>query len=221
MRVVSWEGSRPLIVRGVRCTAARKGDDPVAETQKVPLYEPHREKWRSLAACRDAPGGAETFHPCGQRGAPVALSYCARCPVTIECGAYAVEYRCARWGTWGGRLRHTERRVGTGLNAQTRIAVRGTTRHCLRRSYSGEGRAGSGRVDGDEALGAPSRAITSRSGLRVASRTARCAVARRALSHPPRSGSRRSEVTVRGSRAPRSSCQTRSIRRCRPPPGSW
>jgi hypothetical protein len=23
--------------------------------------------------------------------------------VTIECGAYAIEYRRARWGTWGGR----------------------------------------------------------------------------------------------------------------------
>jgi hypothetical protein len=69
----------------------------------VALYEPHRETWRRLAACRSAPGGAETFHPYGRRGALVALSFCAQCPVTIECGAYAVEYGCAKWGTWGGR----------------------------------------------------------------------------------------------------------------------
>ena len=53
----------------------------------VALYDPQREKWRRLAACRNAPGGAETFHPYGQKGALVALSYCARCPVIIECAA--------------------------------------------------------------------------------------------------------------------------------------
>jgi Transcription factor WhiB len=69
----------------------------------VALYNPHRENWRRRAACRNAPGGAETFHPYGRTGALVALSFCAECPVTIECGAYALEYGCAKWGTWGGR----------------------------------------------------------------------------------------------------------------------
>jgi hypothetical protein len=46
----------------------------------VALYEPDRESWRGLAACRNAPGGAETFHPYGEKGARAALSYCAAAP---------------------------------------------------------------------------------------------------------------------------------------------
>jgi hypothetical protein len=69
----------------------------------APGYNPNRERWRDLAACRNAPGGADTFHPYGHKGAVVALSYCARCPVIIECREYGAAWNCARWGTWGGR----------------------------------------------------------------------------------------------------------------------
>jgi len=51
----------------------------------------------------EAPGGAETFHPYGEKGRSRGAELLRRCPVTIECRAYAVEYGCARWGTWGGR----------------------------------------------------------------------------------------------------------------------
>lgn len=58
--------------------------------------------WQDRAACRDE--DRAIFYPARGVSAEPAKKVCARCPVTNECLAYALEHR-EPYGIWGG---HTE-----------------------------------------------------------------------------------------------------------------
>ena len=72
--------------------------------------------WRTRAACRETPKPDDFYpHPSDEAGADrVALEYCARCPVTLECleSALAAEgCRTDRHGIWGGRTPAERERI--------------------------------------------------------------------------------------------------------------
>jgi WhiB family redox-sensing transcriptional regulator len=78
------------------------------------------EHWTEKAACKDKP--PEWFFP--ERGdqAATAKAICAGCPVSTECGDYALR-TSQRHGIWGGMAYNELRRVRTVRTIQCK--------HCL------------------------------------------------------------------------------------------
>jgi len=71
--------------------------------------------WQHRGACRDRDSG-QFFHPDGERGASrgrrerEAKKVCQRCPVRIQCAAYALATR-EPYGVWGGFTEHERLRL--------------------------------------------------------------------------------------------------------------
>ena len=71
--------------------------------------------WRHKAICRDE--DPELFFPVGTSGPAIAQIadaklVCARCPVTADCLAWAIEHR--EHGVWGGTDENDRRRMRWG-----------------------------------------------------------------------------------------------------------
>jgi WhiB family transcriptional regulator, redox-sensing transcriptional regulator len=64
--------------------------------------------WRERAACLEAP--TDLFFPDVGKTPHEARAYCARCEVTAECVAFAIETN-SESGIWGGLSRDQRRRI--------------------------------------------------------------------------------------------------------------
>lgn len=81
------------------------------ESNNATFYWTPRPAWFDDAACKGAP--VDVFFPGQKEPIDKALAFCRSCPVTVECGKYALA-NGERFGIWGGgseRLRRQQRRA--------------------------------------------------------------------------------------------------------------
>lgn len=64
--------------------------------------------WYELAECRGAP--QELFFPERGESTKPAKEMCTRCPVSVECLAWALDHR-EKFGVWGGTSERERRRM--------------------------------------------------------------------------------------------------------------
>lgn len=119
MKVIHYHGSTGYSY-GCRCEECRAGaaakmrdyrqrrtPAPAAPTIQVrDLLGVESPDWFAEAECRGAP--QHIFYP--SRGEPSdrAKAICARCPVSVECLAYALDHG-EQIGVWGGASEHERR----------------------------------------------------------------------------------------------------------------
>lgn len=64
--------------------------------------------WYEHAECRGAP--AAVFYPTQGESTAPAKAVCARCPVSVECLAWALDHG-EKFGVWGGTSERERRRM--------------------------------------------------------------------------------------------------------------
>lgn len=96
-------------------------DDVEVFTTPAPIYSfvlsdvPQPGPWHRHAACRTAP--PSLFFP--ERGDPTApaKAICAKCPVLVECRAYALDAGPVLHGIWGGMSGRERQRLHRARSA--------------------------------------------------------------------------------------------------------